>query len=247
MKHVVIVGASSGIGYRAAEIMASNGCKVGVAARKTDSLKNLKLKYPDFVEYMHIDITESNASDRLLELIDIIGGMDVYFHVAGIGYDNPEILPERDFEIVNTNSCGFVKMVCTAYKYFRDNRIKGHIAAVTSVAGTNGIGEMAAYSASKSMAQTYLVALEQLSNKEKSGISFTDIRPGWIRTNFLKPGHKYVMEMPIDYVVSKMLKAIERKRRIAVIDWRWNIMMKLWRIVPNCLWVRLNISCLFCK
>ena len=123
----------------------------------------------------------------------------------------------------------------------RHQGTRGHIAAVTSVAGTNGIGRLSAYSASKGACQKWLVALEQLSNNSAAGITFTDIRPGWIRTPLLEPNCKYPMTMTLDYAVPLILKAIVRKRRVAVIDWRWNIVVGLWRMIPNALYTHLNI------
>ena len=242
MKRMIIMGASSGIGLRVAEALASRGFKLGLAARKPETLKEIKDRYPDKVEYEAIDVTEKDAPERLNRLIERTGGMDIYFHVAGIGYDNPGLDPEREADIIDTNSTGFARMVSAAYRYFRDNGVKGQIAAVTSVAGTNGIGEMSAYSASKRMAQTYLVALEQLAHKERCDVAFTDIRPGWIKTPLLHEGRKYPLEMTLDYAVPGMLRAIARKRRVAVIDWRWNLMVGLWRMVPNCIWTRMNVG-----
>ena len=145
MKKIVIMGASSGIGYHMAELLASRGMKVGLAARHTSTLQQHKDRYPDCVEYMSIDVTKPEAVDRLTELAEKIGGMDIYFHVAGIGFENLGLLPEREVEIVNTNAAGFARMVCAAYRYFRDKGVRGQIAAVTSVAGTNGIGRLSAY------------------------------------------------------------------------------------------------------
>ncbi len=81
------MGASSGMGYAFAEALASRGVKVGVAARHTESLAALKEKYPENVEYMSIDITDPDAKERLETLIGMLGGMYIYFHVAGIGYE----------------------------------------------------------------------------------------------------------------------------------------------------------------
>lgn len=242
MKKVVIMGASSGIGYAVAEALASRGVKVGVAARHTSSLLELKEKYPDFVEYMSIDITKPSAKEKLGLLIEKLGGMDIYFHVAGIGYENLSLDPEREVEIIHTNADGFARMICTAYRYFRDNRKKGQIAAITSVAGTKGIGRLSAYSASKKFGQSYLVALEQLSHAEGAEISFTDIRPGWVRTPLVDPDKKYPMEMSVEYVLPFIIRAIVRKERVCVIDWRWNLLVGAWRNIPNALWTKMDVQ-----
>lgn len=241
MKKVVIMGASGGIGLCLAEELARRGVKVGVAARRIEPLKALGKHYPGCVEYMSIDVTRRDAVERLCKLAEKIGGMDLYVHVAGIGYENPELDPETEVAIFNTNLLGLVRCVSGAYRWMREHGSKGHIAAVTSVAGTNGIGRLSAYSASKGGAQKWLVALEQLSNNTGAGITFTDIRPGWIRTPLLREGVKYPMVMDLRYAVKCILEAIVRKKRVVVIDWRWNIVAGLWRAIPNWLWTRMNI------
>lgn len=236
------MGASSGIGYRVAEEFAKRGVKLGLAARNTNPLRDLKAKYPDLVEYASINVNDIDAPIVMRELIGKMGGMDIYFHAAGIGYDNPTLEPSREVDILNTNACGFARMISTAYDYFRQTGVKGRIAAITSVAGTNGIGGMSAYSASKKCAQTYLTALEQRSREEGVSIRFTDIRPGWIRTPLLHEGETYPLEMKLDYAVRLIIRAIVKSPRVAVVDWRWNLLVGLWRCIPNCIWVRMKAS-----
>ena len=107
------------------------------------------------------------------------------------------------------------------------------------MAGTKGIGHLASYSASKKFQQTYLQALEQLATIEKLQIRFSDIRPGWVRTPLLDPDQNYPMVMDVEYAAPRILKAIRRKARVAVVDWRWNLLVGLWRLVPNALWVKI--------
>lgn len=242
MKRVVIMGASSGMGYAVAEALASRGVKVGVAARHTETLAAMKEKYPEYVEDMSIDVTDPDAKERLMTLIGMLGGMDIYFHVAGIGYENLYLNPEREVEIINTNAAGFARMICTAYRYFRDNKKKGQIAAITSVAGTKGIGRLSAYSSTKKFGQWYLDAMEQLSHAEGADISFTDIRPGWVRTPLISPDRKFPMEMTVEYVLPLIIKAIVHKERVAVIDWRWNLFVGAWRNIPNAVWTKMKVT-----
>lgn len=241
MKKVIIMGASSGIGLRCAEELARRGVRVGIAARHIEPMMLLKKKYPDTVEYASIDVTGPDAVDKLYKLIDAVGGMDIYFHVAGIGYENMQLDPEAEVKIFETNLVGFVRCISGAYRYFTQRGIRGQIAAVTSVAGTNGIGRLSAYSASKGGAQKWLVALEQLSKNCGAGITFTDIRPGWVRTPLLTAGCEYPMTMTLDYAVPRILRAIVRRKRVAVIDWRWNIVVGLWRAIPHLIWTRINM------
>ncbi|MCM1111085.1 MAG: SDR family NAD(P)-dependent oxidoreductase [Clostridium sp.] len=242
MKKIIIVGASSGIGLALAETLASRGVRVGLAARHTRVLSALKQKYDGLVEYLAIDVTHRTAPERLRELIDKVGGMDIYFHIAGIGYENLTLDPDRETAIVETNATGFARMIDAAYRYFAANEIRGHITAVTSVAGTKGIGRLSAYSASKAFGQAYIVALRQLAQMERTGITLTDIRPGWTRTPLLRDDAVYPMTMDVDRVVLEILRATVRRRTVATVDWRWDILSRLWRLLPDALWVRLPVE-----
>ena len=47
--------------------------------------------------------------------------------------------------------------------------------------------------------------------------------------------------MQLPYAVNRIARALKSRARVAVIDWRWNILVGLWRLIPNALWVRLPI------
>lgn len=238
-KRIVIVGASSGIGYALTEALTAQGAKLGVAARRTDRLDALADKYPSQITTAQIDVTDNDAPAHLEQLVRNLGGLDIYLHVAGIGYDNPSLDPTREADFVNTNATGFARMISAAYNLMRKAG-GGHIAAITSVAGTKGIGVMSAYSAGKQFDYAYLTALSQLSHNEHAGIRFTDIRPGWTTTPLLDSDRKYMMEMTQQHAVKCIVRAIIKKKRIAYIDWRWGIVCRLWRMVPSWLWERMN-------
>lgn len=57
-------------------------------------------------------------------------------------------------------------MVDTMFNYMADN-LGGDIAVVSSIAGTKGLGAAPSYSASKAYQNTYIQALEQLSNMRR--------------------------------------------------------------------------------
>lgn len=242
MKKIVIIGASSGMGMRVAMDFARMGWRVGVAARREDRLKEIKAQFPDRVEYSVIDVSATDAVTRFEDLIESIDGMDVLLYAAGVGWSNPELDPAHDDTTVDVNVKGFTRIVNAAYRYFRStaNVSRGRIAAITSVAGTKGLGISAAYSASKRYQSTYLQALDQLAHIQHVNVGITDIRPGFVATALLTEGRDYPMLMHVDYVAPLIEKAILKGRRVAVVDSRWNAVVGLWRLIPASLWVRLN-------
>ena len=239
MKRIVIMGATSGIGLEVAKRLLKKGYRIGVAGRKVEVLKELKHDFPSQIEWEKIDITKNDAPNKLMDLIEKLGGMDTYFHISGVYYDNPELDLEKEMITLETNGVGFARMVSTAYRYFRQRGGKGHIAAITSVAGTRGMGPLASYSSTKKFGQAYLEALQQLSHMQGLNIKFTDIRPGWIRTPLLDADAQYPMTMKLDYAAPRILRSLNRCRTANYVDWRWLLLIRAMQMIPRWLWVRI--------
>lgn len=240
-KRAVIMGATSGIGYEVARLLLSEGWKLGLAGRREENLRKLQSEFPGQVCIKAIDVKDEDAGNALFSLIDELGGMDMYFHSSGIGHQNANLDADIELNTLETNGTGFTRMVGAAFRYFRDKG-KGHIAVISSIAGTKGLGIAPAYSATKRFQNTYIDALEQLASMKKIDIRFTDIRPGFVATNLLNDGKKYPMLMKTDYTARLIVKALNRKKRIAVIDWKYRILVFFWRLIPRCVWKRMSVK-----
>jgi short-subunit dehydrogenase len=239
-KNAIIVGASSGIGLEVAKKLLSEGWRIGVAARREEQLLALKATAADRVEIMTIDVTKTDAGDRLRTLIERLGGMDLYFHASGIGKQNRTLTEDIELRTMATNAVGFTRMIGTAYRYFA-NRGEGHIAAITSIAGTKGLGPAPAYSATKAMQSTYLEALEQQARQRGLNIRFTDIRPGFVKTALLDDDFPYPMLMKPEAVAQDIVESIRRGRHMRIIDYRYRALTFIWQLIPRWLWRRFRI------
>lgn len=240
MKRAVIIGATSGIGQEVARLLLKEGWKVGVAGRRLPALEVLRNEYPDRVEIQALDVTQEDAAEKLQTLIRQLGGMDLFLLSSGIGYQNPELKMEVELNTARTNVEGFVRMVDTAFAYFKEKG-GGHLAVISSIAGTKGLGVAPAYSATKRFQNIYIDALEQLACMQKLPVHFTDIRPGFVATDLLNDGRNYPLLMKTEGVARCILKALKRKKRIAVIDHRYRILVFFWNMIPRWLWKRLPI------
>lgn len=240
MKKVIIIGASSGMGFEVAKLLLAEGYSLGVVARREERLQVLKQMAPDRVEVQALDVTADDAAERLRNLIDRLGGMDLFFYASGIGKQNRTLTADIEINTVNTNGMGFTRMIGEAYRYFAE-RGEGHIAAITSIAGTKGLGPAPSYSATKAMQNVYLQALEQQANARKLNIRFTDIRPGFVDTDLLKGDFHYPMMLKPDRVARQIVRAIKNKRHVKVIDWRYALMTALWRRIPRPLWRHMKL------
>ena len=235
-RRAIVIGASSGIGREVARLLIAEGWTLGVAARRTDLLQTL-----GDVQVEQIDVTSEDATSRLRTLINKVGGMDLFFYASGIGKQNRELVEGIELATMQTNALGFTRMIGEAYRYFAEQG-GGHIAAISSIAGTKGLGPAPAYSATKALQNVYLQALEQLANNQGLPIRFTDIRPGFVDTALIADGNHYPMTLQKEAVAREIMTVIGRRQHIRVIDWRWRIVTAFWRRIPRWVWRRLPLT-----
>ena len=239
MKKVIIIGATSGIGEEIAKIYIAQGWQVGIAGRREEALTVLAATAPAQVKTQVIDVTSADAPEQLKSLIEKLGGMDLFLLSSGIGSQNVKLEPEIELNTARTNVEGFIRMVTAAYRFFKEQG-SGHLAVISSVAGTKGLGSAPAYSATKRFQNTYIDALAQLARMERLSIQFTDIRPGFVATALLK-NRKYPLLMRADSTAQHIVKALTNKKRVAIIDTRYAILVFFWQLIPRWLWERLPI------
>ena len=240
-KKVIIIGATSGIGREVALIYIAQGWKVGVAGRREAELEALRSAYPEQVSAQTLDVTKEDAPQKLQALLKQVGGMDVFLLSSGIGKQNPTLETGLELATAATNVEGFIRMTNAAYHYF-EQQGHGHLAVISSIAGTKGLGAAPAYSATKGFQNIYMDALDQLARMKKLNIRFTDIRPGFVATPLLNNQKKYPMLMDAPIVALDIVSAIEKKKRIAIIDWKFRLLVGFWRLIPKWIWLRLPIK-----
>lgn len=87
-KVIIITGASSGIGESTARLLAENGAKIIVAARRTDRLEKLVAdirKNVGIAESKTVDVTDAKSVQALADFAkEKFGRVDVIFNNAGI-------------------------------------------------------------------------------------------------------------------------------------------------------------------
>ena len=103
MKRAIIIGASSGMGKEVSKLLLNDGWQIGVGARRTEQLEELKTIKPEAVTTASIDVMAEDAPQRLEQLIADNGGMDLFFLASGIGKQNPNLDSEIELRTVATN------------------------------------------------------------------------------------------------------------------------------------------------
>ena len=273
-KRAIVMGATSGIGMEVAKMLAAKGWLVGIAGRRVGRLEAVMQEANHCYEasncnadiigrivcYKQIDVTSPDAPALLRELITELGGMDLYFHSSGIGWQNNLLDIEKELKTVETNGLGFVRMADTAFNYFAEckdtsaeeasarksslkepSQKKYRIACITSIAGTKGLGAAPSYSATKRFQNHYIECLSQQATMRHLPIAFTDIRPGFVKTDLIAGSH-YPLQLHAEDVAHSIVKAIESGKEVKVIDWRYAILVFFWRLIPRWIWKRMKIK-----
>lgn len=266
MKTAIIIGATSGLGKAVAELLVEQGWKVGIAGRRKDRLEEICSRINGrrdcyqkvtgqepgrgSVCAVQMDVTRPDAVEALDALIAELGGApDMLLYSSGMGFQNRALDEELELQMVKTNCEGMVRIVDHFFNHVRNNRqhyskdrkSRARIGVITSVAGTAGMGTCPAYSATKKMMSTYVSALVQLSRMEKVPVTFTDIQPGFVATEILDPSKNYPMVMQTDKAANLITKALRRRRRTYIFDWRFRMIVNFWKAIPQWLWERLTI------
>ncbi|MHA8263482.1 oxidoreductase [Lactobacillaceae bacterium Melli_B3] len=180
-KVVLITGATSGIGYQTARLLASHGYQVYGAGRNNDKLASLaKIG----VSAIKMDLTDAQSLQTgVNQIIDKSGHIDILVNNAGYGSYGPiESVPieeaKRQFDV---NLFGVAQLTKLVLPFMREQH-SGRIINVSSMGG-KFTGYMGAwYHATKYAIEAYSDALRM--EVASFGIQVSIIEPGLIKTNW---------------------------------------------------------------
>ena len=230
---VVITGASSGIGEALARHYAAQGATLGLISRRPVEVSNGN-SYP-------VDVTDEAALARVAtDFIERFGVPDLVIANAGIssgtsGADGDDIAKLR--KVLEVNVAGLAATLA-AFAPAMQQAGRGTLVGIASVAGFRGLAGNGAYCASKSAAITWMESLR--AELYGSGVSVVCICPGYIDTPMTR-----VNRWPMPFLISaddaarRIARAIEAKRRLAVIPWQMALVSVLLRLMPGWLFDRL--------
>jgi NADP-dependent 3-hydroxy acid dehydrogenase YdfG len=178
-KVVVITGASSGLGEAAARMLAKNGAKLVLGARRLDRLRALASEL-SLHENAAVQ-TDVAHYDQVKCLVDYAvkahGRIDVILNNAGVMPLSPlERLKIVDWDLmVDVNIKGVLYGIAAALPHMMAQK-SGHIINVSSVAGHKVRPTSTVYSATKSAVRVISEGLRQ------------EVKPYNIRTTIISPG-----------------------------------------------------------
>lgn len=238
IKRVIIIGATSGIGRKMAELYAAAGNIVGITGRRKELLDEIENMFPGKIKTECFDVTGNENIERLTALIQKIGGLDILVYSSGIGELSKGLEWEIDKLTVETNVKGFIEIANWGFNYFLDQG-EGRMAVISSIAANRGNSWAPSYSASKAFQSNYFEALAIKANKMKKYIGITCVEPGFVATKMAK-GNKRFWVVPLEKAARQIITAIEKKKQKVYVSRRWWLVAKLMRVVPFWLYKRIG-------
>ena len=190
-RHIMVIGASSGIGRATAVTLSKLGAQVDIFARNIDGLqRTLELMEGEKNALYKLDVCDFDSIEVVLKrAVSERGAYDGIVYAAGVAMNTPigQTPPEKMQRVFNTNLFGFVETVRQISKKGRFNpgmRIVG----VSSIASLRGGLSQTAYAGSKAAMDGVVRSLGiELARK---GICINTVAPGMINTamwkNYLK-------------------------------------------------------------
>lgn len=184
---VLITGASSGIGRKAAVEFARRGARTVLVARRQDRLEQLRKEIAGYAPDPLVcacDVSDRGQTSAMSDaVIESLGAPDILVNNAGFAvYGSVLDLATEDIESqMRTNYFGMVYCIKSFLPGMLE-RGSGHIVNVASVAASMGLPGIAPYCASKSAMLGFSEGLRH--ELAGTGVGVTVVSPIMVRTDF---------------------------------------------------------------
>ncbi len=231
VKNAIVIGATSGIGWHLALVLAREGYRVGITGRRRPLLDELHNKIGENCFVQEMDVTHPGAKDQLNDLISRMGDVHLFIYNSGVGYQNPELDVTKEMKIVATNVEGFTLLSNLAMQHFIEKG-SGHLVGISSIAAIRGNRKAPAYFASKSFMSSYVQGLQQLVGHQKLPITITDIKPGFVDTPMIDARRAYWV-CSAEKAAEQIYGAIRDKKNHVYITPRWRLVAWILKCLPN--------------
>jgi short-subunit dehydrogenase len=238
-----ITGASSGFGVEFAKRMAREGYAVGLSARREERLREVAAAveaeggqagvYPCDVAQRDQVLTAVRACEEELGPVDLL--------IANAGLSINTLVRELDVDaverVIRVNLLGAIYATEGVLPGMLE-RDRGHIVAVSSLAGMGGLPKGAAYSASKAGMINFFESLRL--DLLGTGVATTVISPGFVKTPMTDHNrHPMPFLMELDPAMDLMVRAIRKRRKALIFPWPLATLAWVARIFPRALYDRI--------
>lgn len=182
MRHVLITGTSTGIGYKLTETLLQEGFVVWAGLRSPQVLESLAKKHPQKLRVLKLDVTSSQDIAEAYSKISVDPELSAFYLInnAGVALGGPiEALSISEWrKVFDVNVFGLIEVTQTFLPLLR--RTCGRVVNIGSISGRIGAPFIAPYSASKFSVRSFSDSLRR--EMRDLGVKVVLIEPGPIQT-----------------------------------------------------------------
>jgi short-subunit dehydrogenase len=237
-RHVLITGASSGIGAALARSFARPGARLSLTARSSERLEQVAAQCGAAgaeTVTRSIDISDAAALPAWIEDCDTQRPVDMVIGNAGVGGERVIATAAGEplsvaHEIIATNILGVANTIIPLLPRFVA-RGKGHVVIMSSLAAYIGLPQAPLYSASKAAIRIYGQGLRRL--LEPKGIRVTVICPGFVDTPMSAsvPGERPFL-WTTERATRRIVAGLARGEREIAFPWPLAVLATLANFLP---------------
>ena len=200
----LVTGASSGLGYRFAKVLASCGAKVAISARRKEKLESLAEEIKSAggeCMVVPIDMTDRKSIKSAVDTVSKeMGAIDTLVNNAGIPDAQWAVKQSEELidNVMETNLTGPYILSCEVARKLIEEKKPGRMVNIASVAGKEGNPNAGPYSAAKAG----VIALTKSLGKELADydIAVNCVTPAAAKTQIFEQ----ISEEHIQYMLSKI-------------------------------------------
>jgi short-subunit dehydrogenase len=233
----VVTGASSGLGWELAKLLAAAGCKVAVIARRESPLRDLAAQIAaagGTALALPADVGHREQVEAAFATVRAqLGSVDLVIANAGVGRPtlrDPVNLDDVE-DTFRINLMGVVYTLSAALPEMLARK-SGHLVAISSLAGYRSLPAESAYCASKAAVNSYLEGLRI--HLRGTGVRVTTVCPGFIKTPMTETNKFHMPQlMTAEYAAKRIIRAIRAGKKVYNFPRLLHLLVKLSRWLPD--------------
>ncbi|MFT5285088.1 MAG: decaprenylphospho-beta-D-erythro-pentofuranosid-2-ulose 2-reductase [Planctomycetota bacterium] len=238
-RRVLIVGATSAVATEVARLYAAHGDRIYLLARNEERLAQLVEELGSNVAGHETgDLNEFDQNERrVTQAIEALGGLDIALVAHGLLGE--QVRSENEFgharEILETNLLSAVSLLAPIANYM-EAQSRGHVGAITSVAGERGRPRNYTYGAAKGGLSRYLQGMR--SRLYHQGVHVLNVKLGPTDTPMAADHPKHALFGEKRAVARGIVRALDGRKHVVYLPTVWAGVMAIVRALPEFIFQR---------